>query len=169
MRKLEEDERMLQILLSRGISEKAAQEILDCLDHMEEMEKDPFPPHVHTNEEINGKFHIESWIADTTLDKLKENYLSYKNGILKEFAMITYIDSFDKKCKADYSKQRECADKAYSMLSTVIGMHIAICNMVEFAENGMIREEIAEFALEMSEDIRMFAAKYELVENNLTT
>lgn len=53
MRNLEEDERMLQVFLSRGLSEKAAQDILDCLDHIEEMKNDPFQSYVYTKEKIN--------------------------------------------------------------------------------------------------------------------
>lgn len=71
MRKLEEDERMLQVFLSRGLSEKAAQDILDCLDHIEEMRNDSFQSYVHTKEKINGESQNNLWTADTALDKMK--------------------------------------------------------------------------------------------------
>lgn len=167
MRKIEEDERMFQIFLSRGLSEKAAQDILDCLDRIEEMKNDPFQSYVHTKEKINEESQNDLWIADTALDKMKNTYFLYKNSIFKEFAMIAYLDSLDSKHKSEHLEQMRHADKAYSMISVIIGMHISICSMAELATNGMVREEIADFAMEMSEDIRMFAKKYERFEKNI--
>ena len=167
MRKLEEDERMLQVFLSRGLSEKAAQDILDCLDHIEEMRNDSFQSYVHTKEKINGEYQNNLWTADTALDKMKNTYFIYKNSIFKEFAMIAYLDSLDSKHKNERLEQMRHVDKVYSMISVIIGMHISICGMAELAANGMVREEIADFAMEMSEDIRMFAEKYERFEKNI--
>ena len=167
MRKLEEDERMLQVFLSRGLSEKAAQDILDCLDHIEEMRNDSFQSYVHTKEKINGESQNNLWTADTALDKMKNTYFIYKNSIFKEFAMIAYLDSLDSKHKNERLEQMRHVDKVYSMISVIIGMHISICGMAELAANGMVREEIADFAMEMSEDIRMIAEKYERFEKNI--
>lgn len=167
MRKLEEDERMLQVFLSRGLSEKAAQDILDCLDHIVEMRNDSFQSYVHTKEKINGESQNNLWTADTALDKMKNTYFIYKNSIFKEFAMIAYLDSLDSKHKNERLEQMRHVDKVYSMISVIIGMHISICGMAELAANGMVREEIADFAMEMSEDIRMFAEKYERFEKNI--
>lgn len=167
MRKLEEDERMLQVFLSRGLSEKAAQDILDCLDHIEEMRNDSFQSYVHTKEKINGESQNNLWTADTALDKMKNTYFIYKNSIFKEFATIAYLDSLDSKHKNERLEQMRHVDKVYSMISVIIGMHISICGMAELAANGMVREEIADFAMEMSEDIRMFAEKYERFEKNI--
>lgn len=167
MRKLEEDERMLQVFLSRGLSEKAAQDILDCLDHIEEMRNDSFQSYVHTKEKINGESQNNLWTADTALDKMKNTYFIYKNSIFKEFAMIAYLDSLDSKHKNERLEQMRHVDKVYSMISVIIGMHISICGMAELAASGMVREEIADFAMEMSEDIRMFAEKYERFEKNI--
>lgn len=167
MRKLEENERMLQVFLSRGLSEKAAQDILDCLDHIEEMRNDSFQSYVHTKEKINGESQNNLWTADTALDKMKNTYFIYKNSIFKEFAMIAYLDSLDSKHKNEHLEQMRHTDKVYSMISVIIGMHISICGMAELAANGMVREEIADFAMEMSEDIRMFAEKYERFEKNI--
>ena len=81
--------------------------------------------------------------------------------------MIAYLDSLDSKHKNERLEQMRHVDKVYSMISVIIGMHISICGMAELAANGMVREEIADFAMEMSEDIRMFAEKYERFEKNI--
>ena len=113
MRKLEENERMLQVFLSRGLSEKAAQDILDCLDHIEEMRNDSFQSYVHTKEKINGESQNNLWTADTALDKMKNTYFLYKNSIFKEFAMIAYLDSLDSKHKNEHLEQMRHTDKVW--------------------------------------------------------
>lgn len=137
MRNLEEDERMLQVFLSRGLSEKAAQDILDCLDHIEEMKNDPFQSYVYTKEKINEESQNDLWSADTALDKMKNAYFLYKNSIFKEFAMIAYLDSLDSKHKSEHLEQILWADdydsKAYgTVVETTTGYHF--CNFNGYAQ-----------------------------------
>ena len=144
-----------------GKEAEILQELLHC------MRNDSFQSYVHTKEKINGESQNNLWTADTALDKMKNTYFIYKNSIFKEFAMIAYLDSLDSKHKNERLEQMRHVDKVYSMISVIIGMHISICGMAELAANGMVREEIADFAMEMSEDIRMFAEKYERFEKNI--